>query len=433
MTHGSPLREWRLGVVAAIVLPISLILMLLSSSRIQQGASYGVYLVALCITSIVAYPAQWILRRLDTTEPEPWWLLDGAKWYGSALALGVAALLDRTAEGVLTVLFGSAFANGLQLVFLDPLAAEAAKGVAVLLLVWLLRNEFDGMRDGIMYGAYIGLGYLVAVTMVTMVRAYIATGTLAALNIVLWRFVFLGLNDHTLWTALFGAGVGLAVQTDRRWLAIAAPLVGFLLGLLAHMLYQTTVIGFFGALLGRFGYPPNSFALFGAIPPGVVWLAAAISTLATQFPFYLMLLAALIWSGRWERRLIARELRSEVGMPSLTDDEYAALLAGRQLHKPALSDWLAAYRAGRFMEQILVTRRWQQVKLLQAELAFQKWRVARAGKPQDDDPIIDALRADIVTRRPDNSVDIKRMLAGILNKEVGHEQGLGHDPSYPEV
>jgi hypothetical protein len=369
MTHGSPLREWRLGVAAAIVVPIGLILMLLSSSRIQQGAPYWVYLVALCITAIVAYPAQWLLRRLDTTEPEPWWLLDGAKWYGSALALGVAAVVDFTAEGVLTILFGSAFAAGLQLVLLDPLAAEAAKAAAVLLLVWLLRNEFDGVRDGILYGAYIGLGYLVAVTMVTMVRAYIATGTLAAVNVVLWRFVFLGLNEHTLWTAIFGAAVGLAMQTERHWLAVAAPLAGFLLGLLAHILYQTTEIGLFFGTLVQFGYPPRSFALFGAIPPGVVWLAAAVSTLAVQFPFYLLLLGALIWSGRWERRLLERELRGEVGTPSMKEDEYAAQLAGRPLYKLRLSDWLAAYRERGLAPALLVSPRGAPVRLLQGERA----------------------------------------------------------------
>ena len=40
ITYGSPLREWRLGVVAAIVLPLSLILLLLSSNRIRQGTPY---------------------------------------------------------------------------------------------------------------------------------------------------------------------------------------------------------------------------------------------------------------------------------------------------------------------------------------------------------------------------------------------------------
>jgi hypothetical protein len=65
-------------------------------------------------------------------------------------------------------------------------------------------------------------------------------------------------------------------------------------------------------------------------------------------------------------------------------------------------------------QELIIARRWPQVTRLQAELAVQKWRVARAGKPLDDDPIIVALRTDIVTRRPTGSVEIKRMLQGIV-------------------
>jgi hypothetical protein len=45
-----------------------------------------------------------------------------------------------------------------------------------------------------------------------------------------------------------------------------------------------------------------------------------------------------------------------------------------------------------------------------------------AGKPPDDDPIIVALRADIVTRRPSDSVDLKDMRR-YVNTESGHENG----------
>jgi hypothetical protein len=128
----------------------------------------------------------------------------------------------------------------------------------------------------------------------------------------------------------------------------------------------------------------------------------------------LLLLVALLWSGHWERQLLERELRSEVGTPSLTADEYAALLAGHELYQPTPSGWLAAYSDGRVTQELIIARRWPQVTRLQAELAVQKWRVARAGKPLDDDPIIVALRTDIVTRRPTGSVEIKRMLQGIV-------------------
>ena len=36
---------------------------------------------------------------------------------------------------------------------------EIAKALGVLLIFWLLRAEFDNMRDGIVYGALVGLGF----------------------------------------------------------------------------------------------------------------------------------------------------------------------------------------------------------------------------------------------------------------------------------
>jgi protease PrsW len=40
-----------------------------------------------------------------------------------------------------------------------PIAEEIAKALGVLLLFWLLRAEFDNMRDGIVYGAVVGLAF----------------------------------------------------------------------------------------------------------------------------------------------------------------------------------------------------------------------------------------------------------------------------------
>ena len=40
-----------------------------------------------------------------------------------------------------------------------PIAEEIAKALGVLLIFWLLRAEFDNMRDGIVYGALVGLGF----------------------------------------------------------------------------------------------------------------------------------------------------------------------------------------------------------------------------------------------------------------------------------
>jgi RsiW-degrading membrane proteinase PrsW (M82 family) len=40
-----------------------------------------------------------------------------------------------------------------------PIAEEIAKALGVALIFWLLRAEVDNMRDGIIYGALVGVGF----------------------------------------------------------------------------------------------------------------------------------------------------------------------------------------------------------------------------------------------------------------------------------
>src|SRR3979490_1383801 len=40
-----------------------------------------------------------------------------------------------------------------------PIVEEVAKALGVLLIFWRLRGEFDIMRDGIVYGGLVGLGF----------------------------------------------------------------------------------------------------------------------------------------------------------------------------------------------------------------------------------------------------------------------------------
>jgi hypothetical protein len=68
-TFGSPLRKWRLGVAAGVVIPVVVLLMLLTSSRIRQGAPYTIYVVALLLTSMVASVIQPILGDQTNTGP----------------------------------------------------------------------------------------------------------------------------------------------------------------------------------------------------------------------------------------------------------------------------------------------------------------------------------------------------------------------------
>ena len=117
-----------------------------------------------------------------------------------------------------------------------PIAEELAKALGVLLIFWLLRAEFDNMRDGIVYGALVGLGFTWFEAALYVVNFYEKFGV-AAFGLQLGaRYALFGLGGHALFTALFGASLGLAFQTRRKWLRVLAPIVGLTLAILAHML-----------------------------------------------------------------------------------------------------------------------------------------------------------------------------------------------------
>jgi hypothetical protein len=259
-----------------------------------------------------------------------------------------------------------------------PLTEEAAKGLAVGLLFWLMRAECDNARDGLIYGAHIGLGFLAAETLLLIVRGYLLDGSTTALNLLLTNFVFLDLNGHTLWSALFGASIGLAVQTRRRWLTIAAPVAGFILALMGNNLYRFGSVSVMASMLSALGLTWALLGEFGRLPWQPVWGVAALSTLVTQAPFYLAAAAVLMFSSTWERSLYRTYLAAEVGSVALTTDEYAALVAGQRLP---------------------CDRRARQIRICQAELAMRKWHVAHMSADPEADPIVSAWRDDIATLR----------------------------------
>ena len=117
-----------------------------------------------------------LLWRLDRRERETPWLLLGALLWGALIATGSAGVLNGlfgaglmlylVSSGVIdpqavrrlregdqepdpeTVLGGLLAVLAVP-VLVAPLVEESLKGLAVLLIMWLLRAEFDDVRDGI--------------------------------------------------------------------------------------------------------------------------------------------------------------------------------------------------------------------------------------------------------------------------------------------
>jgi protease PrsW len=246
-----------------------------------------------------------------------------------------------------------------------------------LILFWALRGEFDDMRDGLLYGAMIGLGFNAAQYTIFLLEAFAEIGTPPYLSLGALQFVFLGVNGHLIYSALLGAGIGLARQTHDSRMKWLGPLGGLALAILANALSNSvgtkvlneTVRALTGARL-----------LFATTPPYVVWLATAAGTLVSQFWAYLLLGFAIYKSELWEVKTIRQQLFTEVNV-SVTPDEYVLV----EQDAPFRGRTVPGYP--RKIAHAIVDA--------QNELAYRKWHVEEDGGQVDQDELVQAWRARI--------------------------------------
>jgi protease PrsW len=327
-----------------------------------------------------------VSRRRERENP---WLFAAAFLWGGFIAIALAvpfntaffALVDAwvtrhpTVSGVLGPDAAMLLAGPISV----PIAEEIAKAMGVLLIFWLLRAEFDNMRDGIVYGALVGLGFNWFEAAGYVAEGYAAYGV-AAYGLQLGsRYALFGLGGHVMFSGIFGALLGLAIQTRRRWLRILAPIIGLVLAVAAHMLNNALpLLGWFaGAAAGK---PPPGHEP----PPDVGFLEAFVNEsrteLATFLPFFLIMAIALWRSGVWERRVIREELAGEVGH-AVSPSEYQEI-AGDRLFRTRRIDRMQPRASAALVNA-------------QHELAFRKRRVRDEGKDPEHDPIAAGWREAI--------------------------------------
>ncbi len=346
------------------------------------------FVVAALIAAVVSIPAIALVWYLDRREHESPLLLGGAAVWGAVVSVSLSLLFGDALYGYLLrvarasggTVFGFS-AETVSAVLTTPLVEEIVKGIAILILFWLLRADFDDLRDGLLYGAMVGLGYNAAQYAIFILQAFVTGGTPPYLSMGALQFVFLGVNGHFIYSALLGAGFGLARQSHNPRLRRLAPLGGIALAILANILANSvgtkvindTVRAFTGARL-----------LFASTPPLVVWVATALGTLVSNFWAYILLGIAIYRSEQWEVETVRRSLFGEVNV-SVTPDEYALIerdapFKGRRVPGYPRKIARAIMRA-------------------QNELAYRKWHVEADGGKADDDGLVKGWRARITSLR----------------------------------
>jgi hypothetical protein len=192
------------------------------------------------------------------------------------------------------------------------------------------------------------------------------------------RYALLGLGGHAMSTGIFGAFLGIAMQTRRGWIRVLAPIAGLVLAIAAHMV--NNALPLVAALAaGAAGEPaPVSDPLdLGFVQ---AFVGSSLLELAIFLPFLLLTALALWRSSVRERRVIREELAGEVG-GAVSGGEYAEIVADRVLRTRRIDPLRPRASAA------LVNA--------QHELAFRKRRVRHEGRDPDRDTLALAWRDEI--------------------------------------
>lgn len=349
----------------------------------------SVFFHALALSTLLAIVPLVVLWYLDRRERETPWLFAVAFLWGGCIATALSVPVNTsffasvdaavTRDPMIMEILGPDAAAMLSAPISAPIVEEIAIALGVTLIFWLLRAEFDNMRDGIVYGALVGLGFNWFEAALYVAQGYAEYGV-APFGLQLGnRYALFGLSGHTMFTGIFGASLGIAIQTKMRWLRILAPVVGLMLAITAHML--NNVLPLYTALVhAATGEAPPERQALPDTGFAEAFVSGSLFGLEIFLPF-LLICAFLLWhSGLWERRVIREELAEEVGR-TVSPEEYRVILTDRMFRTRRIDELHPNASAA------LVNA--------QNELAFRKRRVRNDGGDPEQDRLAASWREEI--------------------------------------
>jgi protease PrsW len=341
-------------IIAAVLFGIFAVLVVLAMLVFKgldagpMGLLVGIVVATLPVPIYLAL-ALWV----DRYEKEPIWMLTAAFLWG-IVADGFSYFLNTINGMIVFVLTGNEATTGFfTAVISAPIVEETSKGLALFILYWWKKDEFDNVIDGIMYAAMVGLGFAMAENFGYYGRAVAEGGIVLGLS-----FVVRGVLSpflHPIITAMTGIGLGLARQSNKSWVKFVAPLTGLLLAMLLHALWN--------------GSAYITAALLGNLVGLAALVAYLVLTGLQSTLFMIPLLIFVFFALRREGRTVRHYLTPEVQSGLLSQQEYNALgsVSGR------LSSSLRALRRGGFGSW----RAYSRFAQVATELAYHRDRVSR--------------------------------------------------------
>lgn len=346
----------RAGVL--IGLGVLLWLLVIDVFLFTQSAGPGVALICTAACLPTTAFGLLVVRRMDRNEKEPWRLVMVAAAWGAI----VATSLVVWGESIWEVSAQRSLVPGpgldASLAFMAGTLEEIAKGVAVVLLFLVMRNDFDDVVDGIVYGAAVGLGFNFMETITYMTNLYAifqpeGIGGIAA-GFQWYARQVLGLFfGHATYTAFIGAGLGIARQLPSVRQKVFVIVSGFLVAIAAHFSWDAWLTFF-----------PIENTLFGLVEMHM-------RTLIMTGPFTAAVIALLLFGIRYEGQNMLDQLRKEAasGQGAILPEEVAILASPWQ----RLMQRLRALNIAGPRGYLEVSR----LQTAQLDLAMERWHRER--------------------------------------------------------
>ena len=242
----------------------------------------GAIVVGLVLAALPVAPLIACYMWLDRYEPEPRSLLVLGLGWGAFVATSIALVLQLFDS----VIFRTEDVFSATVV--APTTEEATKGLFILLLLWFRRRVIDGVLDGIVYAGLVGVGFAFVENTLYLTGAYMGGHHLGpgGLGAATGLFVVRGIFSpfaHPLFTSATGIGVGYAVITRNRFWRVASPILGYLVAVCAHGLWNASV--FLGG--------------------GQTFV---VTYVLVMVPAFLLFVGFAVWARRREGRMLTRAL-----------------------------------------------------------------------------------------------------------------------------
>jgi protease PrsW len=222
-----------------------------------------------------------VIFWIDRYEPEPTrYRLAAIGWGGV-----VAVILSFVIESAAALVAGNeSFVSG---AVVAPVVEETGKGLFLVAVVLLRRQQIHGLLDGVVYGALVGVGFAFVEDILYYISALQEGGAAGLTTTVVLRGV-MSPFAHPLFTSATGLGFGIGLTSRSTAKRIVAPVLGFLTAVTLHGIWN-----------GSAFYGTRNFLTAYAV---------------VMLPLLIVIVSVTIWARSREGRMLVAALQQTVQM-----------------------------------------------------------------------------------------------------------------------